>query len=595
MSDVNKHVWDYLDYYLRLPHSPQFAVVISGVWGVGKTYLVKEFLKERFGEDAKKYVYVSLYGLSSVEEIDDALFQAAFPLATGSAAKVVGRVAKAGLKFLKVDPGDWNIKEFLNKFQAEVYVFDDLERCDTPKNAVLGYINQFVEHGGAKVLIIANEKEIGVEEDYNRRREKLIGKTLEVQSVFKEAFDYFSSKIDCPDASSFIKENSSEISSIYGQSGLNNLRILQQTMWDFERFYSVLQPQHRSNKDAMITLLRLLFALSFEIKAARLSEEDILKGRGLAAMMLAHLRKDGEKSPIERADDRYVAVDLNDNVLSNELLVNFLVRGVVNANSIHAELKASRFFVTSADEASWRTVWHWMERSDEEFDVALKKMSEQFEARAFTQAGEILHVFGLMLFLADQGVLTDTRLEIVEEGKKYIDDLYKAKKLEIVDAYHETQFEGWGGLGIYECKTTEYRELFLHLVEALQSAGRDRYPQIAQDLLSKMQSEVQEFYRGVVVGGGSQYVGVPVLATLDVSRFVDVFLSLHPSDQHVVMMALKGRYEHGQLERDLRDEKPWIIALREALLERGSKLEPIGTLRIQRQTEWYLKSADPAA
>jgi len=60
----NKHVWEYLNYYLGLGHAPCFAVLLSGPWGVGKTYLLKKFLKERFGNDAAKYVYVSLYGLA---------------------------------------------------------------------------------------------------------------------------------------------------------------------------------------------------------------------------------------------------------------------------------------------------------------------------------------------------------------------------------------------------------------------------------------------------------------------------------------------------------------------------------------------------
>ena len=405
-GENNKHVWDYLNYYLRLGHAPGFAVLLSGPWGVGKTYLLKAFLKKEFGEDTASYVYVSLYGLSSIEEIDDALFQAAFPALTGTAAQVVGRVAKVGLKFLKVEPGEWNIKDFLNKFRAKVYVFDDLERCEAPINKVLGYINQFVEHGSAKVIILANEKEIGDDKDYTRRREKLIGKTLHVSSVFDEAFEHFTLNIDHPDARAFVKASATDIATIYVQSKLDNLRILQQTIWDFERIFAALLPEHQANNEAMATLLRLLFVLSFELKAGRITEADIATGRGAAERLIARFEKDKPKTPMALAADRYPMVDVDDNILSNALLVDYLVRGIVDADAVRKDLNASRFFIKVADEKSWRTVWLWSERSDAEFAAALAKMEEQFKNRVFTKGGEILHVLGLRLFLADQGLCT---------------------------------------------------------------------------------------------------------------------------------------------------------------------------------------------
>lgn len=473
----NKHVWDYLSYYLGLGYPPYFGVLVCGPWGVGKTHLVKAFLEKTLGDDQSEYVYVSLYGLSTIEEIDDALFQAVFPALTGTAAKVVGRVAKAGLKFLKVDPGDWNIKEFLNKFHAKIYVFDDLERCEAPINKVLGYINQFVEHGGAKVVVLANEKEISAKEDYARRREKLIGKTLEVQSEFDEAFAHFASKINYEKARELFKAGADDIATIYALSKLDNLRILQQTMWDFEQFFAALAPEHQDNKDAARTLLRLLFVLSFEFKAARIAEGDILEGRGIAAMTKALLDKT-KNNPMQLVAQRHPMIDINDNVLSNELLADYLVRGIVDPTMIGKELKASRFFVTVADEEPWRTVWHWMERSDAEFEAALAKMEAQFRDRAFTRDGEILHVFGLRLFLSDRSILPFSRSEIVAQNKKYVDGLYAAKRFTTAppDVFSEIRFQGWGGLGIHEHETAEYKELFSYLMEVMQRTVEETYP-----------------------------------------------------------------------------------------------------------------------
>jgi hypothetical protein len=593
----NKHVWEYLNYYLGLGHAPCFAVLLSGPWGVGKTYLLKKFLKERFGNDAAKYVYVSLYGLSSIDEIDDALFQAAFPAFTGTTAKVAGRIAKAGLKFLKVDPGDWNIKDFLNKFEAKVYVFDDLERCEAPINKVLGYINQFVEHGDAKVIVLANEKEIGSDEDYTRRREKLIGKTLQVTSVFDEAFKHFISNIDHKATREFFESSASDIATIYVASDLNNLRILQQTMWDFERFFAALLPEHQADKEAMATLLRLLFVLSFEFKAARVTEQDVLKGRGMSARLIASFDKDKPKTPIAVAGERYPIVDIDDGVLSNEFLVDYLVRGIVNADAIRAELKASRFFITVADEEPWRTVWNWFERSDAEFDAALVKMEEAFQKRAFTKDGEILHVLGLRLFLSDQGILKLSRADVVARGKQYIDDVYAAKTIQILSSGEEVRFQGWGGLGIFEHETADYKELFEYLISTIRRSVQDRYPDIAKNLLSDMTSDEDSFYRKVSLShaDASGYIRAPVLAKLPVDDFVDTFFGLHPSAQRVVMVALKGRYEYGRLGQDLKEEKPWIMAVHEAFLKRLPGLSAIAQYRLTKQLEWYLPTVKPEA
>src|SRR5438105_1895968 len=75
-SDKNTHIREFLSRYVELPYSPYYAVILTGPWGIGKTFLVKEFLRKQFGDDRehndKKCIYVSLYGLTSIDEIDAA-------------------------------------------------------------------------------------------------------------------------------------------------------------------------------------------------------------------------------------------------------------------------------------------------------------------------------------------------------------------------------------------------------------------------------------------------------------------------------------------------------------------------------------------
>jgi sigma54-dependent transcription regulator len=63
--DRNRHIREYLRYYVKLAQAPHYAVLIGGPWGIGKTFLVKKILEEQFKSDPTGYTYVSLYGLTS--------------------------------------------------------------------------------------------------------------------------------------------------------------------------------------------------------------------------------------------------------------------------------------------------------------------------------------------------------------------------------------------------------------------------------------------------------------------------------------------------------------------------------------------------
>ncbi|HDZ8911670.1 TPA: hypothetical protein RUX66_004512, partial [Aeromonas dhakensis] len=98
---------------------------------------------------------------------------------------------------------------------------------------LLGYINQFIEHHGYKVVLIANESEIksGGDDDkhYLRTKEKLIGRTFKIEPDIDLALDAF---IDVTPESlkSFYQYCRNEIVNIYHDSGCKNLRNLKQAL-----------------------------------------------------------------------------------------------------------------------------------------------------------------------------------------------------------------------------------------------------------------------------------------------------------------------------------------------------------------------------
>jgi tRNA A37 threonylcarbamoyladenosine biosynthesis protein TsaE len=64
-QEANEAVAAYLGYYIDTNRAFDYAVLLQGCWGSGKTYFLREFLEE----SATKSLYVSLYGLSSTSQI----------------------------------------------------------------------------------------------------------------------------------------------------------------------------------------------------------------------------------------------------------------------------------------------------------------------------------------------------------------------------------------------------------------------------------------------------------------------------------------------------------------------------------------------
>lgn len=583
VPDRNQHVKDYLRYYLSFSTPPMYAVLLNGPWGLGKTFVIKNFVK--LLDETTRHIYVSLYGLRSVDEIDDAILQSMYPVLKHKGVEIGGRALKSVGKYFNVEL-DLNARDFIARSKSDLYIFDDLERCEMPINTVMGYINVFVEQEGRKVIIIANEAEIR-DEAYQRIREKVVGKAFDVQSAFEEALEAFITSIKNLGARDFVESKSSVIAEIYHQSELNNLRVLQQTIWDFERLYILLDEKHRANHGAMTALLGLLFALSFEVKAGRLSSEDIKERQ--TSLLTAFMRRDedGEAPQIVEVDKRYPTIRLDTDLLSDQTLVNVIVKGFVDQTKIRSELDESSHFVTVEQEAAWRTVWHSHERTEEEVNRAVAEMEHTYAAREYTITGEVLHVLGLRLWLSKIGAIPENREQVLADGKAYVDDLYARGVLEPIDpngGYLDMAFDGYGGLGIHEAESVEYRQLRDHLNDKRRATEADRRPVIAEELLVNMRDDPSLFLRRVCLTnhGDNKFYNIPVLASLDPARFTAVFLGLHPRGQRNAMIALKARYEHGRIDHDLLDERPWAIEVRNQIQAASEAMPPIPKDRLRR-------------
>lgn len=164
--------------YVRKPYT-DYAVMLNGEWGSGKTYFWNHKLRSRLeaiktihGKNYKT-IYMSLYGINSLEEISKKIFIETNPMINKTLKKFVDsregnmipEYVKTGLDMANLygttsfnsDRIDYSK---LFAIDDKILCFDDLERANVDVIDILGYINNFVEHDGIKTILICNEKEL---------------------------------------------------------------------------------------------------------------------------------------------------------------------------------------------------------------------------------------------------------------------------------------------------------------------------------------------------------------------------------------------------------------------------------------------------
>ena len=332
MEDLVESILD----YVRSDYT-DYAIMINGEWGSGKTYFWNNKVKKKIESthlNGKKFttIYMSLYGISNLEEISKKIFIETTQLMDKNLRKfmdnngktTIPEYAKTGLDmanfFGVTQNGDkMDYADFFST-DDKVLCFDDLERANVDVIDILGYINNFVEHDHIKTIIICNEKELSTKlkssnlemktfiatylldkqgelnktdrpmvekiqnkiervfdkaNDYERIKEKLIGETFE----YAPKFDYIINGIlmryeNDPELIRFLRENTKLIMSTFERSGTRNLRILKHSLNDFKKVYEMVNKNYPNTSYRVIqTMLIFTIAVSFEIKAGKITKD----------------------------------------------------------------------------------------------------------------------------------------------------------------------------------------------------------------------------------------------------------------------------------------------------------------------------------
>lgn len=330
--------------YLRI--ETNYAVIINGPYGIGKTHFYKNVLSPRIkdvslpSDEQKKYtpIHISLFGLKSVEEIQAQIFLELFPILKKKGLKLAASLGKSilrGLAQIKLG-GDFDIDKYIGDFKQEtkdwlnfeelVICIDDLDRKSEALSLkeVFGFINSIVENDTAKILIIANEEQLLKDSNYSfDLREKVIGVSVQYQVNTSTAYhEIIGSRYSNADRlyHEFLINNQKTILSVI-EANSNNFRNFIFFLEHFKPIFYAVEKLFQEDRDFSIlkekklaSILDFTLSIAMEYKLGKLNSTNLdkIKKVGLDAQFtplqtVSLNQKNKEKQDENKTEPDYTA------------------------------------------------------------------------------------------------------------------------------------------------------------------------------------------------------------------------------------------------------------------------------------------------
>jgi hypothetical protein len=577
---------EYINFY-KNQKNPGYAVLVTGEWGSGKTYQIKNTL------NADEYYYISLFDLTSVEDIYASVFYKMSPI------KAFTKGAAEGLSdsSLAIDTATFGLGKLIGKIanavikedvkNDRVIVFDDIERCAVPINAILGVINKYIEHHNCNVIAIAHDEKI--KDTFDESKEKVIGQTLKIEPNINEIFDYFIAA----DTSIEIHESiKNAILSTFIASNCRSMRILKHTLKDNSRLFECIETKYINNEVAMCEIFTFFTALSIAYRYGKLKESDMLSRSATSIKYYINKNKEGAVIPaIVQLNEIYkkngILIDLSRNILQDETIINCFVKGHYDKNEISKDIEANEKFNPGKTEP-WLNLINFDRHTADEVRDAICEIDKQLNALSVVEEGKILHIFNLKLLMVKIGVYPLNYDDIYKEFCRYLNKLLLN---DLVGPYDpDSRFSNFRdssfGHGYWIEKEYQKisKKMFSFAEHIKKKAQQKKFPQYKDEIITALKNTPLEFKKLVSSGyvGEGKYAYIEIMKYIKPQDFVEAWLNCHISHWQSICEGLDARYATGMLHNQLSGERKWIRRVNYLLMHRAKKYSGFDRLRIER-------------
>lgn len=437
----------------------QYAILLNGGWGSGKSFFWKNTLAKIAEENNLKPIYLSLNGVSKIERLEHTLFLKLFPFIANQENKVIKNTTtfltnianQASKHFLKSSLTDvfkgLSVDTF--DFSKNVICFDDLERCQIPVKEVLGFINNYVEHKSLKTIILADESNIDIsQKGYDSIKEKVIGRILKFQLDIKETLPVFFKKYQAKnkDFYKFLLKNETIIANILEEYKQDNLRIISFFLDVLEKvFPSLLNIQEVYVQE--VILFSCIISIEFKRGKLTSSSSDIsittddivrIHYSDFSPSNTSDLKKESEKQYNEIFYETYLQNRLNDYCFYSTIY-NYILTGFIDISDLTSEITKRKPEELSDEIKGFRVLlnYKFRELEDNHFEKYVSDVLKYAGEGRYT-IYDYIQIAKFYYFFADNKII-DYTIESIDNLLFQGLEIAKSKN-EINDVIFENKF-----------------------------------------------------------------------------------------------------------------------------------------------------------
>ena len=550
MEDLVESILD----YVRSDYT-DYAIMINGEWGSGKTYFWNNKIRKKIETmqlNGKRYttIYMSLYGISNLEEISKKIFIETTQLMDKNLRKFmdangqtnIPEYAKTGLdmaNFFGVTQNGDKI-DYADFFSTDdkVLCFDDLERANVDVIDILGYINNFVEHDHIKTIIICNEKELSTKlkssnlemktfiatylldkqnelnktdkpmvekiqdkiehvfdkaNDYERIKEKLIGETFE----YAPKFDYIINGIlmryeNEPDLIRFLRENTRLIINTFERSGTRNLRILKHALNDFKKVFDMVNKSYpNTSHRVMQTMLIFTIAISFEIKAGKVTKNKFMNIKDneeyKAILVSSRVLMDNRQFYIKEFDNNYY-YNFKAEYRFFKFIEYYVRTRIFDMKIFKDDMETIRNTVDTENLPAYKRLLteEYWKISDDEFDNVIEDIMKDIK-EGNLELIDIVKIYAYFSYFSRKGLID---YDIKTLKNVFFDGMNKSS---LKSEYCENVNEELAKIAIEEF-AEDMEEILKHFDNLNNQLLDKKYREMAEDVFKCIPMKMEQFY-----------------------------------------------------------------------------------------------------